>query len=103
VFLISLKAGGAGLNLTGADTVIHYDPWWNPAAQAQATDRAHRIGQTKPVFVHDLIVAGSVEERMLGLQRHKRALANAILADHNAAAGASLTDRDVDDLLAPLV
>ncbi|HEY5937958.1 MAG TPA: DEAD/DEAH box helicase, partial [Kofleriaceae bacterium] len=79
VFLISLKAGGAGLNLTGADTVIHYDPWWNPAAQAQATDRAHRIGQTKPVFVHDLIVAGSVEERMLGLQRHKRLLANAIL------------------------
>ncbi|MGH9126610.1 MAG: DEAD/DEAH box helicase, partial [Acidimicrobiales bacterium] len=67
--VLSLKAGGAGLNLTGADTVIHYDPWWNPAAQAQATDRAHRIGQTKPVFVHDLIVAGSVEERMLGLQR----------------------------------
>ena len=58
VFLISLKAGGAGLNLVGADTVIHYDPWWNPAAQAQATDRAHRIGQTKPVFVHDLIVRG---------------------------------------------
>ncbi|MEO8840253.1 MAG: DEAD/DEAH box helicase [Kofleriaceae bacterium] len=103
VFLISLKAGGAGLNLTGADTVIHYDPWWNPAAQAQATDRAHRIGQTKPVFVHDLIVAGSVEERMLGLQRHKRALANAILADRDATAQASLTDRDVDDLLAPLV
>jgi len=101
VFLISLKAGGAGLNLTGADTVIHYDPWWNPAAQAQATDRAHRIGQTKPVFVHDLIVAGSVEERMLGLQRHKRALANAILADRDPT-GTSLTDRDVDDLLAPL-
>ncbi len=102
VFLISLKAGGAGLNLTGADTVIHYDPWWNPAAQAQATDRAHRIGQTKPVFVHDLIVAGSVEERMLGLQKKKRALANAILADKDAA-NASLTDRDLDDLLAPLV
>ena len=101
VFLISLKAGGAGLNLTGADTVIHYDPWWNPAAQAQATDRAHRIGQTKPVFVHDLIVAGSVEERMLGLQKHKRALANAILEDH-VTTSTSLTDRDVDDLLAPL-
>src|SRR3569623_1855888 len=101
VFLISLKAGGAGLNLTGADTVIHYDPWWNPAAQAQATDRAHRIGQTKPVFVHDLIVAGSVEERMLGLQHHKRALANAILADRDPTS-TSLTDRDVDDLLAPL-
>jgi superfamily II DNA or RNA helicase len=101
VFLISLKAGGAGLNLTGADTVIHYDPWWNPAAQAQATDRAHRIGQTKPVFVYDLIAAGSVEERMLGLQKHKRLLADAILERGNAAAGA-LTERDVDDLLAPL-
>jgi SNF2 family DNA or RNA helicase len=101
VFLISLKAGGAGLNLTGADTVIHYDPWWNPAAQAQATDRAHRIGQTKPVFVHDLIVAGSVEERMLSLQRHKRLLANAIL-DRGPAASAALTERDIDDLLAPL-
>jgi len=101
VFLISLKAGGAGLNLTAADTVIHYDPWWNPAAQAQATDRAHRIGQTRPVFVHDLIVAGSVEERMLGLQRHKRLLAEAILDRGTAAAGA-LTERDLDDLLAPL-
>ena len=101
VFLISLKAGGAGLNLTGADTVIHYDPWWNPAAQAQATDRAHRIGQTKPVFVHDLIVAGSVEERMLGLQRHKRKLADAIL-DNGANAAGALTEHDVDDLLAPL-
>ncbi|HVK83497.1 MAG TPA: helicase-related protein, partial [Kofleriaceae bacterium] len=101
VFLISLKAGGAGLNLVGADTVIHYDPWWNPAAQAQATDRAHRIGQTKPVFVHDLIVAGSVEERMLSLQKHKRQLANAILDRGNAPAP-QLTERDVDDLLAPL-
>jgi superfamily II DNA or RNA helicase len=101
VFLISLKAGGAGLNLVGADTVIHYDPWWNPAAQAQATDRAHRIGQTKPVFVHDLIIAGSVEERMLGLQRHKRDLADAIL-ESQAKRGASLSERDLDDLLAPL-
>ncbi|HTL35490.1 MAG TPA: DEAD/DEAH box helicase [Kofleriaceae bacterium] len=101
VFLISLKAGGAGLNLVGADTVIHYDPWWNPAAQAQATDRAHRIGQTKPVFVHDLIAAGSVEERMLSLQKHKRMLANAIL-DHGKAASTSLTERELDDLLAPL-
>jgi len=101
VFLISLKAGGAGLNLTGADTVIHYDPWWNPAAQAQATDRAHRIGQTKPVFVHDLIAAGSVEERMLSLQKHKRALANAIL-DRGTAAAGHLSERDIDDLLAPL-
>ena len=101
VFLISLKAGGAGLNLVGADTVIHYDPWWNPAAQAQATDRAHRIGQTKPVFVHDLIIAGSVEERMLSLQRHKRDLADAIL-EPAARRGTRLSERDVDDLLAPL-
>ena len=101
VFLISLKAGGAGLNLVGADTVIHYDPWWNPAAQAQATDRAHRIGQTKPVFVHDLIIAGSVEERMLSLQKHKRNLANSIL-DNGPTAQPQLSERDVDDLLAPL-
>jgi superfamily II DNA or RNA helicase len=101
VFLISLKAGGAGLNLVGADTVIHYDPWWNPAAQAQATDRAHRIGQTKPVFVHDLIIAGSVEERMLGLQKHKRDLADAVL-ESNAKRGPGLSERDLDDLLAPL-
>ncbi len=101
VFLISLKAGGAGLNLTGADTVIHYDPWWNPAAQAQATDRAHRIGQTKPVFVHDLIVVGSVEQRMLSLQRHKQCLADAIL-DRGAVASGRLTEREIEDLLAPL-
>ena len=101
VFLISLKAGGAGLNLTAADTVIHYDPWWNPAAQAQATDRAHRIGQTKPVFVHDLIVAGSVEERMLALQRRKRMLASAILEAGQGVTG-MLDERDIDDLLAPL-
>jgi len=98
VFLISLKAGGTGLNLTGADTVIHYDPWWNPAAQAQASDRAHRIGQTRAVFVHDLVVAGSVEERMLSLQRFKRKLADAILEPGKH----GLTELDVDDLLAPL-
>ena len=101
VFLISLKAGGTGLNLTSADTVIHYDPWWNPAAQAQATDRAYRIGQQKPVFVFNLIVAGSVEERMLGLQQHKRRLADAILAQ-GGQGGVTLTERDVDDLLSPL-
>jgi superfamily II DNA or RNA helicase len=101
VFLISLRAGGTGLNLTAADTVIHYDPWWNPAVQAQATDRAYRIGQTKPVFVYNLIAAGSVEERMLGLQQHKRRLADAILAA-GAAAGPAITERDVDDLMAPL-
>jgi superfamily II DNA or RNA helicase len=100
VFLISLKAGGTGLNLTSADTVIHYDPWWNPAAQAQATDRAYRIGQTRPVFVYNLIVAGSVEERMLALQQRKRQLADGILARDGA--GLGLTAREVEGLLAPL-
>ena len=102
VFLISLKAGGTGLNLTSADTVIHYDPWWNPAAQAQATDRAHRIGQTRPVFVHQLIVAGSVEERMLELQRRKRELAQSFVG---GAAGerASLSEGDIASLFSPLV
>jgi SNF2 family DNA or RNA helicase len=100
VFLISLKAGGTGLNLTSADTVIHYDPWWNPAAQAQATDRAHRIGQTRPVFVHQLIVAGSVEERMLELQRHKQELASGLVGpgtQHTA-----FSESDLSDLFAPL-
>ncbi|MEM9456471.1 MAG: DEAD/DEAH box helicase [Myxococcota bacterium] len=100
VFLISLKAGGAGLNLTRADTVIHFDPWWNPAAQAQATDRAYRIGQTRPVFVYNLIVAGSVEERMVGLQRRKQNLADSILCAGEASL--ELTAADVDGLFAPL-
>jgi SNF2 family DNA or RNA helicase len=78
VFLISLKAGGTGLNLPAADTVIHYDPWWNPAVENQATDRAHRIGQDKPVFVYKLIVAGSVEEKIVALQARKRALAEGV-------------------------
>jgi superfamily II DNA or RNA helicase len=100
VFLISLKAGGTGLTLTSADTVIHYDPWWNPAAQDQATDRAYRIGQTRPVFVHSLFVAGSVEERMLALQRRKRRLAGAILDSRGGAGG--LSETDVEVLFAPL-
>ena len=99
IFLISLKAGGTGLNLTRADTVIHYDPWWNPAVRAQATDRAHRFGQTRPVFVYSLIVAGSVEERMLRLQRRKRALAGSVLG---GATGPPLSERDVDDLFGPI-
>jgi len=78
VFLISLKAGGVGLNLTEADVVIHYDPWWNPAAEDQATDRAYRIGQDKPVFVYKLIIENSVEEKILALQEKKRALSDAI-------------------------
>ncbi len=81
VFLISLKAGGVGLNLTAADTVIHYDPWWNPAVENQATDRAHRLGQDKPVFVYKLIVAGSIEEKILALQERKAELAAGILAE----------------------
>jgi SNF2 family DNA or RNA helicase len=81
LFLISLKAGGTGLNLTAADTVIHYDPWWNPAAEAQATDRAYRIGQDKPVFVHKLLCQETVEERIHKLQQEKGKLAAGILAD----------------------
>jgi hypothetical protein len=80
IFLISLKAGGTGLNLTAADTIIHYDPWWNPAAENQATDRAHRIGQTKPVFVHKLVCRGTIEDRILELQKHKSALVEALLS-----------------------
>lgn len=101
VFLISLKAGGTGLNLVSADTVIHYDPWWNPQAQAQATDRAYRIGQKKPVFVYDLYVEGSVEERMLQLQERKRRLADAILAGE-LPSDTRLTEDDVEVLFAPL-
>ncbi len=84
VFLISLKAGGVGLNLTAADTVIHYDPWWNPAAEAQATDRAYRIGQDKPVFVYKLIVENTVEEKILVMQDKKRALADSVFGDEDA-------------------
>jgi superfamily II DNA or RNA helicase len=100
VFLISLKAGGTGLNLTSADTVIHYDPWWNAAAQSQATDRAYRIGQTKPVFVYNLIVAGSVEERMLRLQQKKQQLAATLLG--SGGVPSRLTESDLEDLFAPL-
>ena len=72
LFLISLKAGGTGLNLTAADTVIHYDPWWNPAVENQATDRAHRIGQDKRVFVYKLVTAGTVEEKIVAMQSARR-------------------------------
>jgi SNF2 family DNA or RNA helicase len=81
LFLISLKAGGTGLNLTAADTVIHYDPWWNPAVEAQATDRAYRIGQDKPVFVHKLICQDTVEQRIHRMQQEKKALADDLLAN----------------------
>ncbi len=86
LFLISLKAGGVCLNLTAADTVIHYDPWWNPAVENQATDRAHRLGQDKPVFVYKLITAGSVEEKIVAMQEQKAALADAILSEDAAGA-----------------
>ncbi|HTZ20513.1 MAG TPA: C-terminal helicase domain-containing protein, partial [Opitutaceae bacterium] len=93
VFLLSLKAGGTGLNLTGADVVVHFDPWWNPAVEAQATDRAHRIGQTKVVTSYKLICAGTVEEKVLQLQDAKRALlAGVFEASEAAAAGLALAD-----------
>jgi SNF2 family DNA or RNA helicase len=83
-FLISLKAGGRGLNLTSADTVIHYDPWWNPAAEDQASDRAHQIGQTKPVFVYKLIATDTVEERILELQDRKAAVASIAFGEESS-------------------
>ncbi|MGQ0700888.1 MAG: DEAD/DEAH box helicase [Panacagrimonas sp.] len=101
VFLISLKAGGVGLNLTAADTVIHYDPWWNPAAEDQATDRAYRIGQDKPVFVYKLICSGTVEERIRGLQGRKAALADAVL-EGGTTASLHFDDDEIDELFAPL-
>ena len=97
LFLISLKAGGVGLNLTAADTVIHYDPWWNPAVENQATDRAHRIGQDKPVFVHRLIVAASIEEKMDVLKQRKQALADGIFGNR-AETTSTLTEADLDRL-----
>ena len=101
IFLLSLKAGGVGLNLTAADTVIHLDPWWNPAVERQATDRAHRIGQDQPVFVYKLVVEGSIEERMLALQARKAALAEGVLG-FDAAASAKFGADDLRNLLAPL-
>lgn len=102
IFLISLKAGGTGLNLTKADTVIHYDPWWNPAAEDQATDRSHRIGQENPVFVYKLITMGTVEEAILTMQDKKRQLFDGILSD-NLGSMTSLTDSDVEQFFMPLV
>ena len=96
VFLISLKAGGTGLNLTRADHVVHLDPWWNPAAEQQATDRAHRIGQERPVFAWKLVSEGTVEERVLALQERKKALADAVLA------GQGVASLGADELLALL-
>ena len=97
VFLISLKAGGRGLNLTAADTVIHYDPWWNPAVEDQASDRAHRIGQTKSVFVYKMIAADTVEERVLELQARKAALASIAFGEDAAGVGA-MDETDIEFL-----
>ena len=97
VFLISLKAGGTGLTLTGADTVIHYDPWWNPAAENQATDRAYRIGQDKPVFVHKLICQNTVEERIQKMQGKKDDLATDLLS--GATTSLNLTPETLAGLL----
>ena len=101
IFLISLKAGGVGLNLTAADTVIHYDPWWNPAVENQATDRAHRLGQMKNVFVYKLVVAGSIEEKILALQEKKAELAAGILSE-DASGLVKFGEADIAALLAPL-
>lgn len=98
VFLISLRAGGTGLNLTAADTVIHYDPWWNPAVEQQATDRAHRIGQDKTVFVYKLVAAGTVEEKILQLQARKAEIAGALFEAADASSLA-LKAEDVEALL----
>src|SRR5207248_5581178 len=84
LLLISLKAGGLGLNLTAAEYVFLLDPWWNPAVEAQAVDRTHRIGQTKPVFAYRLIAKDTVEEKVLELQKSKRDLADAILGEDNS-------------------
>jgi len=104
ILLVSLKAGGTGLNLTAADTVIHYDPWWNPAVEAQATDRAHRIGQDQPITVYRLICEGTVEERMLALQAKKSALIRGVhdSAERRAGAGLALDEHDIAALLAPI-
>ena len=101
LFLISLKAGGTGLTLTAADTVIHYDPWWKPAVENQATDRAHRIGQVKPVFVYKLIAKGTLEERIVELQMKKGALAAGIL-DGDMSASSALDAKDLQALFEPM-
>jgi SNF2 family DNA or RNA helicase len=101
LFLVSLKAGGVGLNLTRADTVIHYDPWWNPAVENQATDRAHRIGQDKTVFVYKLITSNTIEEKIMALQQEKKSLFDAILSG-NQLTFEKFSAEDIENLFAPL-
>jgi SNF2 family DNA or RNA helicase len=102
LFLISLKAGGVGLNLPQADTVIHYDPWWNPAVENQATDRAHRIGQTQSVWVVKLVAQGTIEERILALQERKAALAQSVYSGSVGRKQPLFTESDLTELLKPL-
>jgi SNF2 family DNA or RNA helicase len=97
IFLISLKAGGVGLNLTAADTVILYDPWWNPAVEEQAIDRAHRIGQDKPVFVHKLVMSETIEEKMEEMKTRKRQLAESLF-DADGAPTLAMAEADIDML-----
>jgi SNF2 family DNA or RNA helicase len=99
VFLISLKAGGVGLNLSAADTVIHFDPWWNAAVEAQATDRAHRIGQKRVVTSYKMIARDTVEEKILNLQKRKRELAQAMVETEEPLMSGLTTD-DLVELLA---
>ncbi|HEU6454342.1 MAG TPA: DEAD/DEAH box helicase, partial [Roseateles sp.] len=103
LLLASLKAGGVGLNLTAADTVIHVDPWWNPAVQSQASARAHRIGQNQPVFVYQLVAQGSIEERMLELQARKKALADGLLGSDEGRLLNKFSAPELHLLLAPLL
>ncbi len=98
-FLISLKAGGYGLNLTAADTVVHFDPWWNPAVEAQATDRAYRIGQTKPTTVYKMVSKGTVEEKIIKLQQTKQGLISSTLGDENAPLMQGLSQNEIAGLL----
>jgi SNF2 family DNA or RNA helicase len=102
LFLISLKAGGTGLNLAAADTVILYDPWWNPAVENQATDRAHRIGQSKTVFVYKLVAKSTVEEKILQMQQNRRALMEGLFSSP-AAGKLPLSEKDLQSLFEPLV
>ena len=97
VFLISLKAGGTGLNLTAADIVVHFDPWWNPAVEAQASDRAHRIGQDKQVTIYKLITSGTVEENVLQMQKGKRKLLEQVFEEAEVA-NSSLSVNELKEL-----
>ena len=101
IFLISLKAAGVGLNLTAADTVIHFDPWWNPAAEQQATDRAHRIGQKNPVFVYKIITENTVEERILEMQQKKKTIVDGVL-ESNKQTKLKLSQKDLESLFKPI-